>query len=187
MNRTSLRPRRRSLLALLMIVALLAQRDASAHEGQPILVLDQQQTGPYTLTVFADPDLATGFLIMSIFVRPDPAARPQDPPVGTEVLISASPEALFSSEQLDVKAVQERGIPSTFRADLPFSSEGSWAVDVRISGAPGAGETSFTVIVGSESIWSARLLFPVIAIVGLLVISLISRREQRKAEHQRSS
>lgn len=161
-----------------LLLALLPAA-ASAHSGPPFIVVPQQAVGPYTATVWADPDVGTGTFIVEAMVN---GAAPPD---GTTVTVHARPADGHQSETSAAASRQRSGENNIFQATVPLDAEGQWNVRVTLDGPAGQGETAFQVeATPAWSGWITNLLcfLPFLAIGGLWVYGV--RRQRRMAQQQ---
>jgi hypothetical protein len=115
---------------------------ARAHSGLPFPVLLDQQLGPYTVSVWADPDVGAGLFIIEV--------TPTLPPAEISVYLRV--------RQLDGTPARSDGVTCTaaqqirtdtgaerFIVRLPFEAEGYWQVDLSLDSAAGAITTRFNL------------------------------------------
>ncbi|GAB4202991.1 MAG: hypothetical protein OHK0022_26680 [Roseiflexaceae bacterium] len=110
---------------------------ALAHSGPPFVVVSEQQVGPYTTTVWADPDVGAGTFI----VEADSSGAPL--PEGSSVTVSAHPSGATAGEISGAAERQQTNGGRVFIATLPLASEGAWDARVVLDGPAGRGETTF--------------------------------------------
>lgn len=130
---------RRSVALLLvgLLVGLLPAGRVWAHTGPPFVVVSEQPAGPYTATVWADPDVGGGSFIVE-------ASRAGTPlPAGTSVTISARPLDGRSGVVSGLAQRQETNDGRVFLGTLPLDGEGAWEARVVIEGPDGRGEIGF--------------------------------------------
>jgi hypothetical protein len=129
------------LKALLVIAGLLAgllpAGVALAHTGPPFVVLSERPVGPYTATVWADPDVGAGSFIIE--ASRAGAALPE----GASVTVSARPLGGGGGEVSGPAERQETNGGRVFLATLPLGGEGDWEARVTIEGPDGRGEAGF--------------------------------------------
>ncbi len=127
--------------ALFALVAVLAVgRPASAHSGAPLLILAEQAAGPYTISVWADPDVGNGRLFVEATVGG--AQVPPETTVTARVWPDDGhlPEATYTGTRTSSPLGPER-----FTVRVPFDAEGVWWVQLAIRGPAGLGEVTFSV------------------------------------------
>jgi hypothetical protein len=164
----------------LVIVSLFLLTPAvtEAHSGPPFIVVPEQAVGPYTATVWADPDVGTGTFIVEATVNG--AA----PPEGTTVTIYTRPADGHQNEMSTVTNRQRSGENNLFQTTVPFDAEGQWNVRVTFDGPAGQAETRFEVqATPAWSGWITNMLcfLPFIALGGLWVYGV---RHQRRMAQQ---
>ncbi len=157
--------------ALLGLALLAAPASPShAHEGPPYPVLVDGQAGPYTLSVWADPDLGTGTFFV-LFDPPLTRSAP-DPQVHIEVWPS-------TSRLPPVRGDAHRQPDDAFMAQVPFDREEPWKVKLHVQGPLGEGETILEVQVTAPGYgrWDLVIYFtPFLLLGGLWVLVSIQRR-----------
>jgi hypothetical protein len=139
-----MRPIGRHIRVILLLALLLLPEPAQAHGGPPIPVLYDEQLGPYTTTVWADPDVGTALFIIDVSLAPTPQ------PVDTSVYLQV--------QRLDGAPARSDGVTYTAskhsRIDeglerltvlLPFEAEGYWQVDLTLDSAAGVATTQFSL------------------------------------------
>jgi hypothetical protein len=129
---------------ILLLTILLLPGKVQAHSGLPFPVLLDEQLGPYTVSVWADPDVGIGVFIIEGVV--DPALQPVDMNVYLQVhLLDGSPARsdgviYTASEHSRTDAGAER-----FIVRLPLEAEGYWRVDLTLDSAAGVAATHFNL------------------------------------------
>ena len=109
---------------------------ARAHEGPPYPVLVDKTLGPYTLSLYADPDIGTG----TFFVNFDPPARKSD--ADPHLWIETWP----SSGRLPPQRADAHYQPDqTYVAQVEFDQGELWQVRLHVEGSAGSSETQFEV------------------------------------------
>lgn len=163
-----------SLVAFLL--AALMARPVSAHSGGPSPVLLGARAGPYTLSVFADPDTGQGVILAEVDVNGQPA------PDGTSVTVYVRPDDNHAPESAHV-ATREKPLfgRERFVARVPFDAEGVWHVRLVVDGPAGHGEVNFSLTVTPPGFNFARFL----CLVPLLALGALWWWGARKAAPQR--
>ncbi len=114
---------------------------ALAHTGPPFVVVSERRVGPYTATVWADPDVGAGTFIVE-------AASGDTPlPEGSSVTVSARPGDAAGGEVSGTAERQQTNGGRVFIATLPLASEGAWEARVVLDGPAGRGEAVFPLLV----------------------------------------
>jgi hypothetical protein len=154
-----MRMKREVVLAVWLLLALQAR--ASAHEGPPYPLFVGRSVGPYTVSVWADPDVGVGtFFIAAEGVRGE----------GLEVEVCASPADGRLAEQCYAARRDGARDRTQFKTEVPFDRPQLWHARVRLRGPLGAGETAVDVEATPPGLgrWDLLLyLFP-FAAAGLL-------------------
>jgi len=151
---------------------------ALAHSGPPYRVLPPTAAGPYTVAIWADPDVGAG----TIYVMVEPAGAATGG--ASEVSVAVRPadehiaEAVYPA-RLDPVA----GSADRFVANVPFDAEGEWALRVMLHGAAGDGELATalqaTPAEGPQA-WETWLyIFPFALLGGALAWGLWRSRRER--------
>jgi hypothetical protein len=164
--------RRLWLCVGLLLVAMVRPSTTMAHVGAPYPVLLEEQVGPYTVSVLADPDVGTGtFYVMVAW------ADGESTPSGTVVTVWATPadghgmETAFSAER------QETRFGERFVARAQFDAKGPWEIRLTVEGPAGAGEITFPVVVTSAGTgWLATLM----CLVPFVILGLLWLRGMRR-------
>ena len=161
------------------MLTLLTPAVAEAHNGPPFIVVPQQAVGPYTATVWADPNVGAATFIVEALVNGGA------PPDGTAVTVWTRPAD---------GRLPETGTPTTrqtvngnrlFQTVVPLDAVGQWNVRVTFDGPAGRGETKFDVeATPAWSGWITNMLcfLPFIALGGLWMYGV--RRQRRMAQQQ---
>jgi hypothetical protein len=168
--------RRRTLrygLLLAMLAALLAfdARRARAHGGAPILLVTDSPLARVggALTVWADPDVPEGVLIVEVSRQPG---------LGDLALEGTlAPEAPATDPTPATVTLKKRA-DGKFAAPLPLPHEGRWQIALRAS-ANGEEDTvsvAFDTLPPGLGAWDLALFaFPFVAIAGLAAAVLRRR------------
>jgi hypothetical protein len=125
--------------ALLLALASVSPLPVAAHSGPPFVVVADQTAGPYTISVWADPDLGGGQILVQVAA-----------PAGAQPAVSVAARPL-DGHLAEVVVPAERGGPNksvgadTWVATLPFDAEGTWALTVQLAGAEGEGRLTAPV------------------------------------------
>ncbi|BCM89343.1 hypothetical protein IAD21_01189 [Abditibacteriota bacterium] len=112
-----------SLFSLLTLCAL-----AHAHNGLPTLVLQNKVSGPYKVTLWADPHVGQGNL--SVVLTPTGQTPPDQAPDKVEVAVQPTSKRLDEKiYPAKLKFKFQRQYPYYY-AEVPFDKVDSW--DVRV-------------------------------------------------------
>lgn len=126
------------LTALLLLPAL--ARVAGAHAGPPFPILVDRPVGPYSASVWTDPDIGIG----TFFVILEPP-KGRTFPAGTRVRIGVQPvdgrlaEAVYDAEPQPVSYGERH------YAEVQFDRGEMWRVRVEIQGPEGGGQLTSEV------------------------------------------
>ncbi len=162
---------------LILLLVLLPQT-ALAHTGPPYVVVPDQRVGPYTLTVWADPDVGRGSFIIEAMADDAPL------PEATQVRLRAQPAAGGAEVRADA-ARQTTNDGRVFVAELPFASEGQWQAMLTIDGPQGRIEQPFSLeVTPALESWLTSLLclVPFAALAGLWIVGLRRQRAATRKE-----
>jgi len=109
------------------IVLLLGALPAWAHQGPPFPIVEDQHAGPYTVSVWTDPDVGTGTFFVIL-----------DPPATVHVQIGLQPV----SGRLPERTYEAQAVRSNDRysAAAPLDKAEMWHVRVLLDGPAGIGE-----------------------------------------------
>jgi hypothetical protein len=169
---------RRNVLAAALSLALVTP-NTLAHEGPPFPVAVDQHAGPYTISVWTDPDVGTG----TFFIVFDPPVR--DASGHMRVFVQVRP----TTGRLPSARYEARLQPdATFRAEVPFDREERWTVRVDVNGARGEGTLSFGVDVTPPGYgrWDLVIyLAPFVLLGGLWIAVSMKRRRLIAARTKR--
>ena len=159
----------------LVAFSCLCGRTVRAHEGPPFPVIVDQVVGPYTASLWADPDIGIGTFYI-VLTRPEGGDVPTI--TRAEVIVEPAsgrlPAAVYGAQ------AQEVGEGARYIAEVPFD-RGDWCrVRVRLDGVQGGGEligeVESTPDDGLGPIGLAVYSMPFIAI-GLLWAKAMRRRK----------
>lgn len=129
------RRRRKLLRATIVLVIALTSLPAEAHEGPPFPILVDEPVGPWSASVWTDPDIGIG----TFYVVLEPAGD-AEVPVGTRVRIGVRPvserleEALYEARQERVRYGERHVV------EVEFDRGEEWDVRVLIDAPGGGGE-----------------------------------------------
>ena len=140
---------------------------ASAHEGPPFPVLVDRAAGPYTVSVWADPDVGTGtFFILA----EGPEAS------SAELFVAPASGRLAEARWPAVREPARKGL--RFVARPEFDAEESWRFRAVLGGAEVSGAVDVTAPdLGRAGLW--LYLLPFLGVGGLWVKALLSARKAR--------
>lgn len=156
---------------LLGVCLLSAALPAAAHQGPPYPILVDQRNGPYTLSVWADPDVGTGTFYVTI---------EGDPAPDTAVEVWVQPEDRRLPEVKAVAKRQPERNPARFIAEAHFETQEWWRTRLVASGSAGSGEWVTRVKVTPPGLgpWDIALYLAPFLAVGFLWIKAMFRKRQ---------
>ena len=163
----------RTRLAVLAVLVLsgLPARPVRAHAGPPFPILEDRRAGPYTASVWTDPDIGTGTFYVVL--------AKERPPAGTRVWIGVRPLSTRRAEAVFEATPQPVRTGARYFAAVPLDRGGMWRVQVRLDGPAGAGMLAAEVEATPDGtigpIGLAVYLVPFLA-VGLLWLKAALRR-----------
>jgi hypothetical protein len=166
---------KRVLLATILALLIALPVPVSAHLGPAYQVLSEAAVGPYTVTVWADPDVGTGTLLIETAIRDLP------PPPGTEVIVTAWPADDPQATTETTAERQDEGSLAAYTARVAFDREGEWNVRVQFAGPAPPGQVEFPLQVTPaypEWFAYAGCFIPLIAICAMWIVGV---RRQRQA------
>lgn len=112
-------------LSWIAIVFLLGALPARAHQGPPFPIVEDQHAGPYTVSVWTDPDVGTG----TFFVILDPPAKARVR-IGLQPVSGRLPEKVYETDP-------ER---DRYFTTAPLDKAEMWRVHILLDGPKGNGE-----------------------------------------------
>jgi hypothetical protein len=148
----------------------------SAHTGPPTLILADHMVGPYTVSVWADPEVGTG----TFFIRLEPPSGsviPND----TTVQIGVQPASGRLAEARYTARRQEGSGRVQYQAEVPLDAQELWRAHIIVHSSGGSGEATIDVeaIPPGLGRWDVLLyLFPFLA-VGFLGLQMVRYRRKR--------
>jgi hypothetical protein len=164
-------------LAAILLVGLLARPEvARAHAGAPYPVLLEEPVGPYLISVLADPDVGAGTFYVQVAPADGTAL-----PAGMQVTVRTWPEDGHLPAASYEAVRQETRDGERFVAEIPFDAEGSWQVELLVTGPPGQGTAAFGVEVtpaGISWLTTVACLLPFVA-AALIWLRAALRRKTR--------
>jgi len=165
---------------VLISFALTPGKYAGAHEGPPFPIIVDQRVGPYTVSVWTDPDIGIGtFFVVLESPDGDELAPVHRVSVGVAPKSGRLAEAVYEAEAQSVR------YGARYYAEVAFDQGEFWNVRILIEGAEGGGELQAEVEATPDGtigpIGLVVYLFPFLA-VGFLWLKAMHRQRQRKAE-----
>jgi hypothetical protein len=168
------------LIVTLLILA--AAMPAWAHLGPPYPIMQDRKAGPFTISVWANPDTGIGsfFVVVdqpkSITVPGDMKVRVAVQPVSRRL-----PEKMYGAWREKLRDRTE------FKVDVPFDKEEEWHVRILLSSAQGGGEADTNVQVTPPGLgrWDLLLFALPFLGVGVLWFKAMSTKMGRRRRSQR--
>ena len=170
---------RRRLIAFLLLAAC-TPRVAVAHEGPPFPIIVDRAVGPYTVSVWTDPDIGIGtFYVILDAPRGHRFVAPSAVRVGVRPVSGRLPDAMYHAEPERVR----RG--ARYVAEVAFDRGERWHVRVIIDGPEGGGELASEVEATPDGtigpIGLVIYAFPFVAIAVLWWRAAVVRRRMTAA------
>lgn len=135
---------------------------AAAHEGPAYPILVDQKAGPYTVSLWGDPDTGTG----TFFILADAGAQgPSRDDTRAELWVQPSNGRLPEARSTAVREPMRTGL--RFVARPPFDAEGRWRVRVMLRGARGEAEVGAEVDVTPPDLGRGGMLYYLLPFLGI--------------------
>jgi hypothetical protein len=156
--------KRLALLALLLLPAPLR-----AHAGPPFPILVDRPVGPWTVSLWTDPDIGTGVVFVIL----------EGPTVPTAVRVSAQPvdgglpEVFYTTER------QGRPEDARYFTKVKLDHGGMWRLRVTLDGPRGGGSAAAEVEATPDGVprpWELGLFLAPFLAVGFLWVKAVLRR-----------
>ena len=162
---------------MLIALALMLPAAASAHNGPPFPIIENQKVGPCIVALWTHPDVGTGAFY--VFVQPTPgSAIPSDLKIriGVQPLTGRLPEEFYEAQR-----VKSRG-QMQYNATAAFDRQELWRVHLVVESAEGDGEATTQVLVTPPGFGRWDLLFFLLPflLVAFLWFRGISRVRRRR-------
>jgi hypothetical protein len=175
---------RRSSIGLLVVLWLVWPVAASAHNGPPFPIIENQKIGSCVVALWTHPDVGTGAFY--VFVEPAPGGTVPDDlkiTIGVQPVTGRLPEKFYEAAR-----VKSRG-QVQYNATADFDRQELWRVHLRIQSSQGSGEASAQVEVTPPGFgrWDLLLYLLPFLIVALLWLHGISRMKRRKKARLRDA
>ncbi|MBV8114045.1 MAG: hypothetical protein JO300_04845 [Silvibacterium sp.] len=170
------------------LLALCTALPARAHLGPPYPIMQDRKIGPFTVSVWANPDTGLG----SFFVVIDPpkgGAVPSDMKVQVAVqpVSGRLPEKAYGAWREKLRDRVE------FKADVPFDKEEEWRIRILLTSQQGTGEADTNVQVTPPGLGRWDLLLFALPFVGVGVLwfkamkTKLGRRKAARKQTQRTA
>jgi len=145
---------------------------ASAHEGPPFPLFEDQKVDPYVVSVWTDPDVGTALFFVIV----------KEPPADLQVQIGVQPssgrlaEVFYTGERENLQGQTQ------YRAQVHFDAQEIWRVRIRLQSAQGSAETVATVEATPPGYgrWDLLLYFLPFLAVGVLWAIAMVRKVKRQ-------
>jgi len=177
----NLRTRRREIsVGILVALALMLPAAASAHNGPPFPIIENQKVGPCIVALWTHPDVGTGAFY--VFVQPSPGgAIPSDLKIriGVQPLTGRLPETFYEAQRVKSRAQVQ------YNATAAFDRQELWRVHLVVQSVQGSGEATTQVLVTPPGFGRWDLLFFLLPflLVAFLWFRGISRVRRRRNAH----
>jgi hypothetical protein len=166
----------------LLVLQLAAPIPATAHNGPPFPIIENQKVGPCVISLWTHPDVGTGtFFVM---VDPVPGGRIPDDlkvEIGIQPESGRLPEVVYTLERDDTRGQVQ------YKTLADFDRDEFWRVRLVLESSQGRGEAFSRVEATPTGFGRWDLLFFLLPflIVALLFLRGMSRlRKRRKKEMQ---
>jgi hypothetical protein len=168
------------LLVALGLCRLLSAAPAAAHYGPPFPILVDRPTGPYVVSVWADPNIGTGTFFVILEApkgkRLPAVARVR---IGVRPVSGRLPEVLYETEP------QRTRQGARYYTAVQFDQGGMWHVRCLVDGVAGGGELGADVEATPAGILgplgSLIYLVPFLGVGGLWLKAVMFRRKAPRA------
>lgn len=160
------------------MLSLLLPSPASAHNGPPFPIIENQRVGPCIVALWTHPDVGTGAFY--VFLEPAPGeAVPDDLKIeiGVQPVTGRLPEVLYPAARVKSRGQVE------FNAQADFDRQELWRVRLIVQSAQGRGEATANVEVTPPGFgrWDLLLYLLPFLIVAFLWFRGISRARRRRS------
>jgi hypothetical protein len=167
-------------LALALAVLVLVQRGLAAHDGPPYPIVSNHISGPYSISVWTDPDTTDdGTPGGQFWVTLEAAGDVKAVPAGTIATVSIRPLDR-SGHAREGRSAPLAGDPARQFVALVMDHEGRFAVHVTVDGPSGRGQVEGEVAATYDLRPPPGLvvlyLLPFVAVGALWVKVLVRRR-----------
>jgi len=182
-----LRRARKISVGLLVALALSLPVPASAHNGPPFPIIENQKVGPCVVALWTHPDVGNGAFY--VFVEPAPGGSiPNDLKItiGVQPVTQRLPETLYEAHR-----VKSRG-QIQYNALAAFDRQELWRVHLVVQSSQGSGEATAQVEVtppgfGRWDLLFFLLPFLLVAFLWFLGISRVRRRNAQLSKEIRTA
>ena len=147
---------------LITMVVLCAAMPARAHLGPPYPIMQDRKAGPFTISVWANPDTGIG----SFFVVIEPP-KGGTVPTDMKVQVAVQPVSGRLPQQAYNAWREKLRDRVEFKADVPFDKEEDWRVRILLTSSEGSGEADTNVQVTPPGLGRWDLLLFALPFIGV--------------------
>lgn len=171
---------RKVSLGMLVALSLILPAPASAHNGPPFPIVENQKVGPCIVALWTHPDVGTGAFY--VFVEPAPGGTiPNDLKIriGVQPVTGRLPETFYEAQW-----VKSRG-QLQYNAQAAFDRQELWRVHLVVQSSQGGGEATTQVLVTPPGFgrWDLLFfLFPFLFVAFLWLRGISRVRRRRSAQ-----
>jgi hypothetical protein len=169
---------------VMTLLALCTALPARAHLGPPYPIMQDRKVGPFTVSVWANPDTGLG----SFFVVIDPP-KGGTVPSDMKVQVAAQPVSGRLPEKAYGAWREKLRDRVEFKADVPFDKEEEWRVRILLTSVAGSGEADTNVQVTPPGLGRWDLLLFALPFIGVGVLwfkAMKTKLRQRKAVRRKA-
>jgi hypothetical protein len=167
----------RHLLATLCVIVIAIR--ANAHEGPPFPILMDEKAGPFTVSVWTDPDVGIGTFFV-IFESGSATAVGDD--VSVQVCVRPTSGRLEEACHQATRQTMRNRVQ--YIAEVPFDAQEMWQVRVVVRGPQGSGEVLAEVEATPPGYgaWDLAIyLFPFVLLAGFWGFGILRYRRRRSS------
>jgi hypothetical protein len=168
---------------IVMLLMLVTAIPARAHLGPPYPIMQDRKAGPFTISVWANPDTGIGSFFV-VIEPPKGGTAPSD----MKVQVAVQPVSGRLAERTYGAWREKLRDRVEFKADVPFAKEEEWRVRILISTAQGSGEADTNVQVTPPGLGRWDLLLFALPFLGVGVLwfkAMSTKMGRRKRSQQR--
>lgn len=130
----------KALRLMLVLLPGLHVHPAAAHEGPPFPIVVDEETGPFRVSVWTDPDIGIGTFFVILEARESgPLPHVERVRVAVRPESGRLPQAFYDAEPQPVR------FGARYYAEVPFDEGGWWDVRIVIESAAGGGDIASRV------------------------------------------
>jgi hypothetical protein len=165
-------------ICVLFILVTIWSIPAWAHLGPPYPIMQDRKVGPFTVSVWANPDTGIG----SFFVLIDPP-KGGTVPADLKVQVAVQPVSGRLPERTYDAWREKLRDRVEFKADVPFDKEEEWRIHILLTSSQVTGETDTNVQVTPPGLgrWDLLLFaLPFLGVGALWFKAMATKRENRR-------